>query len=609
MVIKCIVCEKTQPSFNLPGERATHCGKCRLPGMINVISTKCIVCKNGHSLFGYFGKSRATHCNKCKEPDMINVREPRCIVCEITQPTFNLPGKLRATHCNKCKEPNMIDVKSFKCIVCKIIQPRFNLPDQLRATHCNKCKEPNMINIKDRKCIVCKKTRPNFNYPGEKAAYCNKCKKPDMIDVKNPRCVVCKKTQPAFNLPGEKPTHCAKCKESSMINTQSRKCIICKETHPTFNYPGEKATHCTKCKEPSMINVKSRKCIVCKETRPSFNLPNESNPTHCSKCRLHDMVNVTHIKCSVCNTRASYGIPCNVPSRCTKHKDEGMIMNPRSKCRIKSCNNTARYGVSFPLHCELHIKDNDIDLVERKCIKCGKLDILNEKKLCMNFCVADEKYKMYQKHQKRDENRILELLVKNIEQQPTLTDSIVQNDCGDRERPDIIYDCKTHHVIVEIDEHQHKQYCTDGDVKRMKNIFMNQYGGSPVIFIRYNPHSFKDDKNTQVKIPQTERETTLIKWVKKLMTDIPQYLCSVVYLFYDGYTLFDKRKWVLEIDPYDMTRYNCNICQSEFFLNDLFQQHIKYHKKTETGKLFIKTKTSNKIVTKSLDKYQEIVFD
>ena len=135
---------------------------------------------------------------------------------------------------------------------------------------------------------------------------------------------------------------------------------------------------------------------------------------------------------------------------------------------------------------------------------------------------------------------------------------------------------------------------------------MNQYGGSPVVFIRYNPHAFKDDKGIQAKIPQTERETTLIKWVKKLLTDIPKYLCSVVYLFYDGYTLFDKRKWILDIDPYDMTCYYCNICQTEFFLNDLFKQHKKCHK---SDKLFIRTKTVNKIVNKSLDKYQEIVLD
>jgi len=108
------------------------------------------------------------------------------------------------------------------------------------------------------------------------------------------------------------------------------------------------------------------------------------------------MVDVKHPKCIECNKRASYGIPCNIPIRCVVHKEDGMITNPRGKCRIKNCKEIATHGIHKPIHYENHITDNDVDLVERKCIKCGTIDIVING-LCVNFCGLTEKHKEHQK--------------------------------------------------------------------------------------------------------------------------------------------------------------------------------------------------------------------
>ena len=43
---------------------------------------------------------------------------------------------------------------------------------------------------------------------------------------------------------------------------------------------------------------------------------------------------------------------------------------------IKNCNQIATHGIHKPIHCENHKTDNDVDLVERKCTKCGSIDII-----------------------------------------------------------------------------------------------------------------------------------------------------------------------------------------------------------------------------------------
>ena len=91
-----------------------------------------------------------------------------------------------------------------------------------------------------------------------------------------------------------------------------------------------KHLYCSKCAEPGMINVVEKR--ICKaegcSKYPSFNVEGETKALYCKECAKSGMVDVKHPRCKAegCKKRASYGIPCNLPSRCAVHKEEGMII-------------------------------------------------------------------------------------------------------------------------------------------------------------------------------------------------------------------------------------------------------------------------------------------
>ena len=94
--------------------------------------------------------------------------------------------------------------------------------------------------------------------------------------------------------------------------------------------------------------------------------------------------------------------------------------------------------------------------------------------------------------------------------------------------PDILIDMKTHNVIVEIDENQHKQYDKSCEISRM--LYIHTAQGVKCVFIRYNPDSCRIDGKS--KRPK-ERLDILLKEVKKNMENIPKDEITVYLLFYD----------------------------------------------------------------------------
>lgn len=61
-----------------------------------------------------------------------------------------------------------------------------------------------------------------------------------------------------------------------------------------------------------------------------------------------------------------------------------------------------------------------------------------------------------------------------------------------RERPDFVWDCKTHMVILEVDEYQHSSRNCECEQTRMANITSSF--GMPCLWIRYNPDEYKGMK-------------------------------------------------------------------------------------------------------------------
>ena len=525
---------------------------------------KCSQCKRDvQDITFFYNNKNHTTCFSCYERR--KKTNNYCSECGI-RASFNFPGTTNGIRCKKHSLPSMIDVKNKKCR-CGKKTPYFNYPEEKKAICCVDCKDPGMVDVKSKKCR-CGQKRPYFNYPEqEKAVCCYDCKDYGMVDVKSIKCR-CGKKRPTFNYPEENAICCADCKDPGMVNVKSKKCR-CGKKQPIFNYPEEgNAICCADCKDPGMVDVKHKKCS-CGKKIPTFNYP-EGNAICCAECKDPDMIDVKNKKCC-CGKIASYGIPCNFATRCSSHKEEGMIKNPRAKCRKRNCKNIAICGTKNPIHCEEHKNDDDTNLVERACSKCGKIDVLIDE-ICVNFCSLEEQALEIKKNQKVKEKRVLKILTSEFGQ-PTEYNFMIDSSCGEKhsEEKEIGYDFETHKIFIEVDERQHKSYCEKGEINRMKNIFMAE-GGIPLIFIRYNPDSFVDEKGKKQSLSQPKKEDLLIKWIKYYKDNVPDNFLSVKYLFYDG----KNQNKLFEINPYQDYEEECQNCDKVFYVEGMLDEHVCY---------------------------------
>ena len=65
-------CGLSRPTYNLLGESAKFCAKCRTDEMINVKVIPCKCGKSGKPCFNYVDL-KPEYCSQCKEHDMINI--------------------------------------------------------------------------------------------------------------------------------------------------------------------------------------------------------------------------------------------------------------------------------------------------------------------------------------------------------------------------------------------------------------------------------------------------------------------------------------------------------------------------------------------------------
>ncbi len=113
----CKTCNERLASFGFKGEKATLCGKCRLPGMINV---KVRLCKHEgcgkQPSFG-FPNEKAVFCATHKEEGMYNNKSRICDTygCKLT-PCFIDTSDGWKAHCLLHSNPEM---KCFKKLLAR----------------------------------------------------------------------------------------------------------------------------------------------------------------------------------------------------------------------------------------------------------------------------------------------------------------------------------------------------------------------------------------------------------------------------------------------------------------------------------------------------------
>jgi hypothetical protein len=244
-----------------------------------------------------------------------------------------------------------------------------------------------------------------------------------------------------------------------------------------------------------------------------------------------------YCKESDCISIASFGIPGKQVSYCSKHRQPCTIRNSNAKCKHTKCSNTAIYGTDFILkHCELHKIQDEINFVEQKCISCGLYMLLDKDKKC-EYC-NPEIFKTTKLAKQTALMNYLDL----INLKGTSTDVIVnEGNCG-KERPDRVYELDDKIIILECDEHQHKDRQCICEQTRMVNISQG-FGGIPVYFIRWNPDIYYSNNEPESLIKRHKLVGDFINDIINNRIQLPIALLSVIYLYYDNWNSLVNEEW------------------------------------------------------------------
>ena len=130
---------------------------------------------------------------------------------------------------------------------------------------------------------------------------------------------------------------------------------------------------------------------------------------------------------------------------------------------------------------------------------------------------------------------------------PIVHDTIVENDCGIRRRPDITIDLGDRVIVPEIDEHQHRGYDTTCEESRVHEVFRTLNSNDPdapirpVTFIRFNVDSY-DSHGPMIEysatgiIEETDefdyRYQALVEAIREACETVEEEPVVTKYLFY-----------------------------------------------------------------------------
>ncbi len=475
----------------------------------------------------------------------MNIVSKRCEheECDF-RPSFDIKGG-KGRFCASHKTAEMVNVVSKRCEHegCDILNPNFNIKGG-KGRFCVAHKMAEMVDVKHPQCEHdgCP-TKPIFDIKGGKGRFCGSHKTTGMVDVTHKSCEHegCD-SRPNFDIKGGKGRFCASHKTTKMVDVKNRRCEHegCDIINPNFNIKGDKGRFCVVHKTTGMVDVKHPRCEHdgC-PTKPIFDIKGGKG-RFCGAHKITGMVDVTHKYCEYeeCKTRRSYGKPGYAPTRCSSHRQAGMILKPNTKC--KDCKEPAIWGINrVPRHCESHKTSDDENLVERPCVSCSLPYILDKDDKCENCNPA-----AFATARLAKQNALMDSLDAR-DLKGDSTDKIVEGGVCGKERPDRIFDLGDKIIVLECDEHQHRERVCICEQTRMVNIGQS-FGGIPVYFIRWNPDDYSP-ANSRKKPEDVKKRHKLvgdlIDDMKAGRTILPVALVSALYMYYDEWSSLAEEEW------------------------------------------------------------------
>jgi hypothetical protein len=533
-------CVSTSRTFGFPGQKGVRCKKHALPGMVNVVNPLCDAkgCLSTSRVFGQPGVKKR-YCKEHALPTMVNVVNPTCEHpgCPLTSRNFDLPGG-KGRFCKRHAEEGMVNVRNAKCLHSGCLKkPTYGLKGK-PSRYCAEHKLPGMCiryACEAEGCTI----QAGCNYEGETLGrFCSAHKLEGMINIHVRKCTFpsCAKTA-SFGF-----TSVIRCKthaEPEMKNLLAKLCEAdgCDIT-ASYALPGHRAKVCQRHSTAEMVCVIGRTCEVpgCGSRSRYYDVPGGKG-RFCTRHKEPGMVDVQNPKCESCDSIAKYGLPGCKPSRCTRHRLAGMLLRPRAKCTV--CRKPAVYGQNFvATHCESHRTNDDQNLMERTCVSCGLLMVLDVNNKC-EFCDPVR----FETNRLAKQTALMTYLDKH-HLRGNSTDVVIEKGACGRERPDRVFEFEDKVVILECDEHQHKDRQCLCEQTRMSNIGQS-FGGTPVYFLRWNPDTYApgDIRDPEPVAKRHKLVADYLHQIEKGLVDFPVALVSVLYLYHDGWTTLADARW------------------------------------------------------------------
>lgn len=502
------------------------------------------------AVFGNKGE-KPMYCSEHKYFGMINLKSKRCEsdACDLIAVYGIKGGKIQ--FCKKHSKEGMIDIKSRICDeeTCKM-RGIFGIKiigQNTKLTYCGKHKKDGMVNLTRKQCEHdgCISIASYGQKRGIEK-FCLVHKEKDMVFINLNYCEYsgCESI-PSFGEKGGKRRFCVKHKLEGMIDIKNKRCEHegCNSITPVFGNKGEKPRFCKEHKLKGMIDVKNKRCEYdgCESLSSCFDIKGGSG-RFCAKHKTADMVDVKSISCDniACRYAASYGKPGIKESKCSKHRLPGMIRRSKSSCKTKGCSEIAVWGSNWiPKHCETHKLNDEQNLIENPCASCGLLYILDKSNTCENcnpisFATA----------RLAKQNALMDFLdARGLKGDST--DTMIENGLCGKERPDRVYDFGDKIIILECDEHQHRDRACSCEQSRMVNLGQ-AYGGTPVYFIRWNPDDYIAESRKKEPDAIEKRHMavyTLLRDIKRNKVKLPLALVSVFYMYYDEWSSIADETW------------------------------------------------------------------
>jgi hypothetical protein len=568
-------CE-TIPVYNFAGEIAgIYCYEHRDPVMINVRNKKCAHSEGcpKSALFNTPDKTVGLYCKEhITDKLMVNVISNQCIdsKCRV-RPLFNEIGTNYGISCKKHSPESYVDVVSRSCAFkgCRV-SPNFNLPSIKVAKYCATHSSPEMVNVIIRRCLDCNLS-PSFNYVGEKRGiYCAEHSKKHigMVNITRRTCdhscdgEKCPKTASYKLLEGTEK-YCRIHKNDEMVRFAKVK-VCAKEDcmiRPYYNFkPLKTGLYCKEHADDGMQDVINKTCVIDKcDIIARFNDFDKKTALFCkfhSTPLMCDVLNRRFCSCKDCKTIPTFGEPDEVKALfCAKHKTKTMISIRNKVCQDKDCKLPSTHGLykKRPQFCEGHALPDMINLYDvKKCSECEKpYDFaLNGVKYCLahhpnkhieayllrqcKFCdMVETEYVCKDCNEMRHKKEwlVITQLRKNVKREFIVDSSQMLNGLS-RRRPDVYFQMTNHCVIIEVDEHQHRNYSDICECARICEI-TGSIGKKALVFIRYNPDIIRNC-GKKIIIDTDERINTLIKTVRReLDADYKGFFVKIIQLYYD----------------------------------------------------------------------------